>query len=169
MRDVHPANARFRIKDHTGYEYDLKSLKKTKKVEDAIISLTSWKKRINTVSYTIYSLLKKCPGFDIVLTLSEDEFPDKEKELPRDLLYLAKNGFVEILWVKENTYTFKKMLPTMKKYPNKAIITADDGCRYYRNYAQELYNLSIVNPGKIISYNGATLHSYIASANNCRF
>lgn len=142
------------VKLYKLYEYDLKTLKKTKKVEDAIISLTSWKKRINTVSYTIYSLLKKCPGFDIVLTLSEDEFPDKEKELPRDLLDLAKNGFVEILWVKENTYTFKKMLPTMKKYPNKAIITADDGCRYYRNYAQELYNLSIVNPGKIISYNG---------------
>ena len=142
------------VKLYKLYEYDLKTLKKTKKVEDAIISLTSWKKRINTVSYTIYSLLKKCPGFDIVLTLSEDEFPDKEKELPRDLLDLAKNGFVEILWVKENTYTFKKMLPTMKKYPNKAIITADDGCRYYRNYAKELYNLSIVNPGKIISYNG---------------
>ena len=142
------------VKLYKLYEYDLKTLKKTKKIEDAIISLTSWKKRINTVSYTIYSLLKKCPGFDIVLTLSEDEFPDKEKELPRDLLDLAKNGFVEILWVKENTYTFKKMLPTMKKYPNKAIITADDGCRYYRNYAQELYNLSIVNPGKIISYNG---------------
>ena len=142
------------VKLYKLYEYDLKTLKKTKRVEDAIISLTSWKKRINTVSYTIYSLLKKCPGFDIVLTLSEDEFPDKEKELPRDLLDLAKNGFVEILWVKENTYTFKKMLPTMKKYPNKAIITADDGCRYYRNYAQELYNLSIINPGKIISYNG---------------
>lgn len=142
------------VKLYKLYEYDLKTLKKTKKVEDAIISLTSWKKRINTVSYTIYSLLKKCPGFDIVLTLSEDEFPDKEKELPRDLLDLSKNGFVEILWVKENTYTFKKMLPTMKKYPNKAIITADDGCRYYRNYAQELYNLSIVNPCKIISYNG---------------
>ena len=29
-------------------------------------------------------MLKKCPGFDIVLTLSEDEFPDKEKELPTE-------------------------------------------------------------------------------------
>ena len=136
------------------FEYDLNSLTKTDKINDAIISMTSWKKRINTVSSTIYSLIKNCPEFDIVLNLSEDEFPQKENELPTDLLKLADGGYVEINWVKENTYTFKKMLPTMKKYPNKAIITADDGCRYFRNYAKELYDLSKKHKGQIISYNG---------------
>lgn len=61
--------------------------------EKAIISLTSWKKRINTVSQTIFSLVKQCPGFHIVLVLSEEEFPEKEKELPEELqlitLYFA--------------------------------------------------------------------------------
>ena len=142
------------VKLYKLFEYDLNSLTKTDKIKDAIISMTSWKKRINTVSQTIYSLIKNCPEFDIVLTLSEDEFPQKENELPKDLLKLAIEGYVEILWVKENTYTFKKMLPTMKKYPNKAIITADDGCRYFRNYAKELYDLSKKHKGKIISYNG---------------
>ena len=142
------------VKLYKLYEYNLNSLTKTDKIKDAIISMTSWKKRIKTVPVTIYSLIKNCPEFDIVLNLSEAEFPQKEKELPADLLKLVDGGYVEINWVKENTYTFKKMLPTMKKYPNKAIITADDGCRYFRNYAKELYDLSKKHKGQIISYNG---------------
>ena len=114
------------VKLYKIFEYDLSSLTKTEKIKDAVISLTSWKKRINTVSYTIYSLLKKCPGFDIVLTLSEDEFPQKEKELPDDLLLLVKEGFVEILWVEGNYKSLKKVLYTMEKYSDKAIISADD-------------------------------------------
>jgi hypothetical protein len=54
--------------------------------EKAIISLTSWKARINTVSKTLCSLIKQCPGFHIVLVLSEEEFPQKEKELPENLM-----------------------------------------------------------------------------------
>ena len=135
------------------FDTDFKVLPKPKVKRDAIISMTSWKKRINTASQTIFSLLKTCPGFKIVLTLCTEEFPNKEKDLPKDLLEIVNNDYVEILWVKDNTYTFKKMLPTMKKYPNVPIITADDGVRYYRNYAEELYQLWLKNPNKIISYN----------------
>jgi hypothetical protein len=135
------------------FDTDFKKLPEAKVKRDAIISMTSWKKRINTVSQTIFSLLKNCPGFKIVLTLCTEEFPNKEKDLPSDLVDMAKNNYVEILWVKDNTYTFKKMLPTMKKYPNVPIITADDGVRYNRNYAEELYQLWLKNPNKIISYN----------------
>lgn len=135
------------------FDTDFNVIPTPKVKRDAIISMTSWKKRINTASQTIFSLLKNCPGFKIVLTLCTEEFPNKEKDLPKDLLEILKNEYVEILWVKDNTYTFKKMLPTMKKYPNVPIITADDGVRYYRNYAEELYQLWLKNPNKIISYN----------------
>jgi hypothetical protein len=47
--------------------------------EKAIISMTSWKRRISTCAKTIYSLLKHCPGFHIVLGLSKDEFPQKQQ------------------------------------------------------------------------------------------
>ena len=60
--------------------------------EKAIISLTSWKARIKTVGLTIYSLLTQCPGFHIVLVLSEEEFPKKERELPRDLVLIYQRG-----------------------------------------------------------------------------
>ena len=58
--------------------------------EKAIISLTSWKARINTVGLTIFSLIKRCPGFHIVLVLSTNEFPAKEAELPDTVRVLRK-------------------------------------------------------------------------------
>ena len=121
--------------------------------EKAIISLTSWKARIGTVAKTIYSLIKQCPGFHIVLVLSEEEFPQKESELPENLMLFVDNDLVEILWVYENWKSFKKVLPTMEKYKHIPIISADDGCIYIRNYAQELYDKWLSNKANIISEN----------------
>lgn len=107
--------------------------------EKAIISLTSWKARINTVSKTIYSLIKQCPGFHIVLVLSEEEFPKMMKELPENLMLFVENELIEVLWVYKNYRSFKKWIFTSRKYSDIPIISADDGCVYIRNYAEELY------------------------------
>ena len=121
--------------------------------ERAVISLTSWKARINTVSKTLYSLIKQCPGFHIVLVLSEEEFPQKEKELPENLMVFVENELIELFWVYKNYRSFKKWIFTSQKYPDVPIITADDGCVYIRNYAEELYQKWLSNKDKIISYN----------------
>lgn len=120
--------------------------------EKAIISLTSWKARIATVGKTIYSLLKQCPGFHIVLVLSEEEFPKKEKELPKDLMLFIKNNLIEILWVYKNYKSFKKVLFTMDKYKDVPVISADDDCIYTCNYAEILYNKWLSNKNKNISF-----------------
>ena len=78
--------------------------------EKAIISLTSWRARINTVDKTIYSLIKQCPGFHIVLVLSEEEFPKREEELPERLMLFVENEQIELLWVYKNYKSFKKVL-----------------------------------------------------------
>ena len=121
--------------------------------EKAIISLTTWKARINKVSKTIFSLLKQCPGFHIVLVLSEEEFPNKEKEFPNDLKLLVDNNDIEILWVYKNWKSLKKVLFTMKKYPDVPIISADDDLEYICNYAEELYNLWLTDKTKICTIN----------------
>ena len=84
--------------------------------EKAIISLTSWKARINTVSKTLFSLIKQCPGFHIVLCLSEEEFPKMMDELPDNLKLFVDNELIEVLWVFRNYKSFKKVLFTMDKY-----------------------------------------------------
>ena len=120
--------------------------------EKAIISLTSWKARINTVGKTLYSLLKMCPGFHIVLVLSEEEFPKKEEELPEELMLFVDNDLIEILWVYKNYKAFKKVLFTMDKYRNVPVISADDDCIYIINYAQELYDIWLNNKDSFITY-----------------
>ena len=119
--------------------------------EKAIISLTSWKARINTVGKTLYSLLKMCPGFHIVLVLSEEEFPKKENELQEELMLFVDNDLIEILWVYKNYKSFKKVLFTMDKYRDVPVISADDDCIYTCNYAEMLYNEWLVNKPFVIS------------------
>lgn len=120
--------------------------------EKAIISLTSWKARIKTVGKTLYNLIKMCPGFHIVLVLSEEEFPKKEKELPEELMLFVDNDLIEILWVYKNYKAFKKVLFTMDKYRDVPVISADDDCIYLKNYAQEFYDVWVKNKDCFITY-----------------
>lgn len=130
--------------------YEYKSMGKEYNGEKACISLTSWKARINTVTKTLFSLIKQCPGFHIVLVLSKDEFPLMEKELPNNLMLFVKNKLIELLWIRPNLKSFKKVLFTMDKYRNVPVISADDDCIYQYNYADDLYKKWVKNKSDII-------------------
>lgn len=125
---------------------------KTYNGEKAIISLTSWKARINTVSKTLFSLVRRCPGFHIVLVLSEEEFPKKEAELPPSLMAFVNSNLIEILWVYKNYKSFKKVLFTMDRYRDVPVISADDDCIYTCNYAEELYQAWLHRKDCYITY-----------------
>lgn len=120
--------------------------------ERAIISLTSWKARISTVSKTLYSLLTQCKGFHIVLVLSEEEFPGMLDELPEDIKLLVEHKLIELLFVYYNYRSFKKVLWTMNKYRDVPIISADDDCIYTCNYAKMLYNTWTNNRNACIGF-----------------
>lgn len=124
--------------------------------EKAVISLTSWKGRINQVGKVIYSIFKHCPDFHIVLVLSNAEFPLKEKELPQDLLVLLNHNLFELLWVKENYKSLKKVLYTMDKYRDLPVISADDDCLYTCNYAKILYDAWLSDKRAVITTKPST-------------
>lgn len=128
--------------------------------EKAIISLTSWRARINTVSKTLFSLIQQCPGFHIVLVLSEEEFPKMCEELPDNLMLFVENEMIELLWVYKNYKSFKKVLFTMDKYRDVPVISADDDCIYTCNYAQELYDKWTENKNAIVSINKSNKNGY---------
>lgn len=133
-----------------------------------IISLTSFPARINYVKHTIISLINQNITADkIVLYLGADKFPNKEKDIPQDLLQLIGKKF-EIHWVDRDLRSFTKLLPALKEYPDDIIITADDDIIYPNNWLQLLYQSYLQNPefihchrahqitfrkGKINSYN----------------
>ena len=121
--------------------------------EKAVISLTSWRARIDTVHKTIENLLTMCPGFHVCLTLSLEEFPNGVFSLPRSLTDLEKANKIEILWVKKNVKAFKKVLFAMLHYPDVPVISADDDTIYSENYAEKLYQ-SWVNCEKVHQIHG---------------
>lgn len=97
--------------------------------ERIIISMTSYPARIANVGMVWYSILHQIkPEYNVhcVLVLSEEEFPNKEKDLPRDLLQIIAARQVEMLWTPRNTRSHKKLMPTLAKYPNDSILIIDD-------------------------------------------
>lgn len=120
------------------FNYDNKIEFKNYIGEKGIISLTSWKARIDTVCKTIDNLYETCPDWHICLTLSSDEFPLKEQELPSSLLSVRDK--FELIWTKKNIKAFKKFVFALRKYPLLPVVSADDDCIYTCNYAQMLYD-----------------------------
>jgi hypothetical protein len=96
---------------------------------DVIVSLTTWKGRINDRSFhkVLYRLLsqKTKYNYKVVLVLSEEEF-GKNYKLPDALSIMQECERFEILWTYANTKALKKLDPTMEKYPDIPIITTDD-------------------------------------------
>lgn len=97
--------------------------------EDVIVSLTSFKGRINddTTKRVLLSLLHQRTNYNyrVALVLSEEEFLDKS--IPLYLQQMLEDySHFEIIWTFKNTKPLKKLDPTMEKYPDLPIITLDD-------------------------------------------
>lgn len=113
-----------------------------------IISLTSYPARINTIDQTIKSLINQSKKADkIILWLAPEQFPNKEKDLPRQLLDLTKKGLT-IDWY-HDIKSYKKLIPTLKKYPNDIIVTADDDNIYPHCWLKKLYKSYLKYPKDI--------------------
>lgn len=120
-----------------------------------IVSMTSWKNRIHHVAKTIFQMYRQSlKPSKIYLTLSSDEFPKKDAELPNELI-LLKNALpeFEIKWVKENTKAFKKLIPVLHEYKKSDvwILTVDDDVFYSSNYIEFIVNNAERNIGAVIN------------------
>ncbi len=115
---------------------------------DLIVSLTSYPARINTIHQTITTLLTQSlrPNA-VILWLAPEEFPNKEKDLPPQLLELQERGLT-IDWYK-NIKSYKKLIPALKKYPDSVIITVDDDALYHKDFLKALYTSYITHPHMI--------------------
>lgn len=119
------------------------------KVKKIIVSLTSYPPRINYVYMSIKSIIKQTlkPNI-IILWLAENEFPNRNNDLPKDLLELRKKR-VKIEYYKHNIKSYKKLIPTLEKYPNTIIITVDDDIIYESDTIEKLYNNYLKYPKDI--------------------
>ncbi len=116
--------------------------------QELIISLTSYPARIKTIHKVIESLLNQTKKADkVILWLAPEQFENKEKDLPQDLLALTKQGLI-IDWY-HDIRSYKKLIPTLRKYPDAIIVTADDDNLYKSTWLEQLYNSYLSYPNDI--------------------
>jgi len=135
-----------------------------------IVSLTSFPQRINIVIKTIKTLLTQTIKPDIViLWLAPEQFPHGENDLPRELLDLKEFGLT-IDWYKD-IRSYKKIIPTLKKYPNAIIITTDDDIYYATDTIESLYKSYLEHPNEIQAHRcdwlGVNIKKDCKSNNKC--
>lgn len=132
-------------------------------VDNIIISMTSWKGRIKNVTRTLDTIWNNTVKPRIInLNLSEEEFPQKEAELPAELLewqekhiHKAGHKVLEIHWVGPNTKSFKKLIPTVRRYFSNdvVIITIDDDVLYENDFIEKFVKAAEEHPDTVISNN----------------
>ena len=95
--------------------------------EEVIVSLTSFGKRVNEVYLAIESIMQgTLKPNRIVLWLADNEFGGKV--LPQTLQRQQKRGLqIEFC---DDIKSYKKIIPTIEKYPEACIVTIDDDVMY---------------------------------------
>ena len=131
--------------DYNKIDEDIKHFKDfaitvDKRTPRFIVSLTSYPERINNdVHYCLYSLLNQSLKPDeIILWLAIEEFPNKEFDIPEQILKFKENGLT--IKFTHNIKSYKKLIPALKEYPDDVIITADDDIYYDKHWFEKLYN-----------------------------
>lgn len=112
-----------------------------------IVSLTSYPPRFEKLPLTLKCLLSQNMVADkIILWIA---YEDKVKLTP-EILSLQKNG-LEIAFC-EDLRSYKKIIPTLKEYPDSIIVTADDDLYYGSTWLEELVGCYKNNTDNVICH-----------------
>jgi len=141
-------------------------IKSTKGVSESgegssyVISLTSIPSRIDKVHMVIESLLSQSyKPKKVILWLSEYNREGVKvldiNDLPLTLRKQVKRG-LEICFCKD-LRSYRKLLPTIERYPESHIVTADDDIIYPSDWLENLVVAHRGNPDCVICYRGVEM------------
>lgn len=116
--------------------------------ERIIVSLTTYSKRINNIPAVLDTIFAQTvpPAF-VVLNLAHEEI------VPEEIQKYIDTHPIEVNRVAD-TKVFKKLLPTLKKYPQDCIIAIDDDWLYPKVMIEDYVSIHQKYPNFPISGNG---------------
>lgn len=134
-----------------------KSPRISEKIADnVIVSLTSYNRRVyKSVPFTVFSILTQSIRPEkVVLWLDEKTW--NNENIPFALRRMIRwSNIFEIRYC-EDIKSYTKLIPSLKTYPDKAIITIDDDIYYSKQMVKQLYIKYISAPRFIYSLRTAT-------------
>ena len=104
--------------------------------KEVIVSLTTYDKRFYDVYLTIESIMQGTVKPNRIILWLANEM--KDLHVPVSLQRQVERG-LEIGYTKD-IRSFKKLIPTLKKYPESVIITIDDDALYEYDLVENLVN-----------------------------
>lgn len=111
-----------------------------------IVSLTTFPGRIDSLSKVLDTIYIQTRTADqIVLWLARDQFPEKEKNLPQDLLELAEAGRLEIRWCND-LKPHKKYFYALQEFSDDLVVTIDDDLLYPMDMLEKLFKSYLMYP-----------------------
>ena len=121
-----------------------------------VVSIASYPKRAHLLPAVFEALNQQTElPKKWILVLSDEEWP--ESKLPFYLEKLIKSG-LEIIWVNNNTFAVKKLVPVIEKYPELGVITLDDDIIYDSYLVSNLINHKHAKTGNIVGHVGKALY-----------
>lgn len=124
---------------------------------DLVVSFTSFPERINNVWMVVDSIMRQdCRPQHIQLWLSTQNFPNKEKDLPKKLLNYVSYG-LEICWAQDDLKPHKKYLYAFEMFPEKCVVTIDDDLYYRKDMLAKLWRLHSKFPNCVCGHRGGAV------------
>ncbi len=136
--------------------------------ERIIVSLTSWEKRFGNIPAVLDTIFNQTLSPElVVINLNDNEI------VPQHIAdYLTSHKVI----INHVSYkkVYKKLIPTLKQFPNDCIISIDDDWLYPPTMIEDLWNTHLKYPNNPISgnrefINGYTCHCGCASLTKASF
>lgn len=120
--------------------------------ERVIVSLTTYSKRIGNIPTVLDTIFNQTmpPDF-VVLNLAYEEI------IPTNVQKYIENHSIEVNRVPD-TKVYKKLIPTLKKYPEDCIISIDDDWLYPKGMIEDFMTIHTKYPNYPISGNRIAMH-----------
>lgn len=136
--------------------------------EEIIVTLTTWKPRMRNIPLVLDSIFSQTMPPDlVVLNLAYDEI------IPEDINNYLDQHKVEVNRM-DNLKVYKKLIPTLRKYPDACVISIDDDWIYPAGMIEDFmlahkkYPDSPISGNKVI-LNGLPCHCGCASLTKAEY
>lgn len=119
--------------------------------ETIIVSMTTWPPRSEAAVKAMQSITNQEHSMPVhfVLVLSKDEW-ENNFQLYRMMEAMIEDMDVEVIWDYGNIRSHKKLIPTLQRYPDNAILVVDDDMTQQNGWLEQFIQDHQQHPNDII-------------------